>query len=93
MHDKECGRGYYYSFQDGKSLVTSIDGSITKLKTNVGTWRKGMTVTVLLDCDEWKMSFWLNGNKMGTISIEKSKVYYPSMCFCGCGSDYELLSS
>ncbi len=95
MNSKEVGKSYYYHGRNGGILRKGEGGSSTNLVSNCGAWEKGKTVTIFLDCQEAKVTFWRDQKKLGTLEIEKGVKYYPAMCECCCkgGSDYVLITS
>ncbi len=34
----------------------------------------------ILDCEKWKISFWLNGKEVGKVDIDEGLTYYPAFC-------------
>ncbi len=87
---KEVGISYQY-FGNGGS-IKKYDGIDVTVKSGITTWEKeGEAVTVLLDCDNWKMTWWLGEKKLATIEIEKNKKYYPAFSEnVGQATDYRL---
>ncbi len=94
MNSKDVGKSYYYYGRDSPSLCSATGGNETKVQ-KCNEWKSGQTVTILLDLEEGKISFWGNENKLGTLSIEKNLKYYPALCTCHCqsnGPDYTLIT-
>eukprot|EP01084_Bolivina_argentea_P249272 417208_1 len=81
----------------GKSLWYSASGTCiykgkTKAKTGVDRWNPGDIMTVMLDCDAWKITFHLNDKDLGTYELEPNQTYYPALNMCGCeGYDLQLI--
>ncbi len=84
MHSKEAGNSYYYyGYSDGKALCSATGGSETKVQ-KCSEWKNGDTITLFLDCEDGKITFWRNKERLGTLEIEKGTRYYPAMCECHC---------
>ncbi len=96
LEDKACAPSFYYDGHNGLlgRGVKDVRGG-EKLKSNVAKWEKGQTVTVLLDLDVGKMTFWLEKNKLGSMDVKKGPTYYPAFCTCThLGRvDFRLISS
>ncbi len=62
---------------------------------NCGAWEKGNVVTIFLDCDEAKVTFWRDEKKLGTLEIDQNAKYYPALeeCCCNGKSDYVLINA
>ncbi len=43
----------------------------------MGEWKKGEIITILLDCDLWKVAFWQGEKKLGVLDILPNRIYYP----------------
>ncbi len=58
-------------------------------------WGVGEVVTIVLDCDKWRMVFWKHETLLAAIDVEKDKTYYPTLGCCPCSdqSDFKLVSS
>ncbi len=71
------GNSYVY-FSNNECLGQYVNG-IHKwaLVDNIPPWEKGETVTILLDCDRWKLGFWNGETKLGVIDILPNLTYYP----------------
>ncbi len=71
------GNSYFY-YGSGTSLGQYVNGTANhSLVSNIPKWKKGETVTVLLDCDRWKLAFWNEETKLGVIDILPNVTYYP----------------
>ncbi len=94
-YSKEVGKSYYYYYYSGGGVFKAEGGNRTQLVSNCGNWEKGKTVTIFLDCQEAKVTFWRDEKKLGTLIIEKGVKYYPAMCECNCKgkTDYVLITS
>ncbi len=76
-----------------RSAYTSISKNSTNLVSSLPPWQVGEVVTIVLDCQKWKMYFWKNETRLGAIDIEKGKTYYPAFACCSCSkkSDFKLI--
>ncbi len=98
MYSSSVGKSYYYYGQGG-TLCIGKDGKQKEVVKDCGAWAKGNTVTIFLDCDESKITFWRDEKKLGTLEIDRNVKYYPAMagCYCMDGgkskSDYILMTS
>ena len=58
----------------------------------VTNWEDGEIIKICLDCELWKVTFYLNNKMLFTMDIDKNKTYYPSVAMCGCtDNDFKLL--
>eukprot|EP01084_Bolivina_argentea_P220274 373342_1 len=83
-NDKQLGRNYYASYND--------NGHVRINKDLTGKyWSDGDVVKVCLDLCNWRMRFYLNGQKVRkVISLQKYKVYFPVISY-GENCNYELI--
>ncbi len=57
-----------------------------------GGWVTGQSYTILLDCETWQLTFWLEEERKGTVVMEPNKTYYPAMSlWSGKGNDVSLI--
>ncbi len=65
----------------------------------VGSWGTGKDkdsskeveiISLILDCEKWKLNFFQNGKSVATISIKEGLTYYPSISQCGGCKDHEI---
>ncbi len=88
MHNTDAGLSYFYG-NHFKALVMKKGSSSTKeLVKGLTKIEDGQVITILLDCVRWKMTWWKEEVRLGTVDIEKNKKYFPAMCCCGCNSEY-----
>ncbi len=96
MGSKGTGISYFYQgYSDGKLRKKTEEGKEEETAVgNCGKWEAGNTVTIFLDCDSHKITFWKDSQRMGTMHIAKDVTYYPAMCECHCtnASDYVLIT-
>ncbi len=65
-----------------------------KYKSNTGRWTKGMTVTIAIDCENWKLVIWKGDDHLITINMVKNKTYHPVLsCDNKWGCDFTLIAS
>ncbi len=84
-----------YSYYD-KTVGRSNGGWQETFNEGLPKWKKGSTVTVALDCDNWKWWLWLDNSHLITIDIEKNRKYYPAISCCDHSplkSDFKLIVS
>ncbi len=94
LNSKEVGTSYYYR-GSGSNLNKGENGKVIVKVSSCGGWATGQTITLFLDCEEGKLTFWMDKKKLGTLQIVKNAKYYPAMCFCHCrdANDYFLITS
>ncbi len=76
--DSYPGHGCDYGFKDGSPFNGKGQSSLKKGLSS------GKTLTILLDCVEAKISYWIGGEKKHSRDIERGRTYYPMMlltCF------------
>eukprot|EP01084_Bolivina_argentea_P105162 188256_1 len=89
----EMTKGYSYYIYCGKphSLIWSnqsnsyVEYSLKQIKPND-------IVTVKLNCNEWKLQFYVNNEKIGKmVPIKKDNVYYPVICSKNKDDEYYII--
>ena len=67
----------YHLYYDSNNRAIFRDRQ--KLK-DVGTiWNEGDIMVINVDCNKWKMSFFLNDQNLGTFKLTRKKKYYPAI--------------
>eukprot|EP01083_Nonionella_stella_P304768 1060486_1 len=70
------GKSIYYYFNR-----IMKNGANVKMVTQ---WKAGDIITIILNCDLWKITFLLNDNDLGTYDLDPNEKYYPTLGMCGC---------
>ncbi len=100
---QELHGGYYLTNRSGGGITYAYGpNNISEYKdsklfkdhhTNVGPWKDGETVTVVLDFERGKIIFWKDEKKMGDVTIKKGEKYHPAIGCCSCQTnDYQLIT-
>eukprot|EP01083_Nonionella_stella_P022756 62917_1 len=88
---KCCGTLYMWHDWD-KQLQGYHDGVLT-LHQGCSNINVNDIITVVLDCDNWTLTFLRNEQHIGSMNITPAQTYHPCIYTCACkGQQYQLLS-
>ena len=85
---------YLYGWDDYQIKISKSPKYIAKCAQKFNQeicWKTGDNIIVLLDCDNWTISFKLNGKIVGSpVDIEPNLTYYPTIATCGPNDHYRV---
>ncbi len=91
----------------GNGMAIEVDGTGRVMKEQIEIakdgWGKGDTITILLDCQKWRILFWKNETFLKEMEMEWNMTCYPGMGCCSClkesprgllpASDFKLIAA
>ncbi len=81
--DSPCtGLTYYYYGSNGY-LGKGENGRYGSKVSNLNAWKMNETIKVTLDLINYKITWYRDGKKMGTLDVEKGYTYFPAICLNG----------
>ncbi len=94
LWNASAGLSYFFN-RERTQLEYAENGSRTPTVKNLAFKRDApFTVAIALDCEGWKISFWVDDKKLGSIEMRNNQTYYPAVIACGHtphGADYDLI--
>ncbi len=70
---------YYYSGSSRKIFKEARKNERKTAMENLLGWGDNQMVTVVVDCEKWKLVIFVDDKYVGECAIQKNKVYYPAM--------------